>query len=92
MTPAVRRVRARRVGPEWHSAVLHACRSPGTPYSSREVIHVVLGPPRPGGTPLTDLRDAGYEVVAYGVLSSEVPECPERDDYPTCRHVLLRRG
>lgn len=83
--------RTRRVGPEWHPAVVHACGSPGTPYHSSLVLHAVLAPRRPGQTPLGDLMDAGYEVVAYGVFSSEVPGCPEAEDYPQGTHILLRR-
>lgn len=52
--------------------------------------HVVLPPRRPGDTPLSDLRDAGHRVLAYGVLPSEVPECPAAEDYPACEHLLVR--
>lgn len=53
------------------------------------VVHVVLPPRRPCETPLSDLRDAGYRVVAYGVLSEEIPECPEAESYPQCEHLLV---
>lgn len=58
----------------------------------REVIHVVLPPRRPCVTPLSDLRDTGHEVLAYGVLPEEIPECPVADAYPGCEHLLLRQS
>jgi len=30
-------------------------------------------------------------VLAYGVLSSEVPECPAADAYPGCEHLLVSK-
>ena len=54
-------------------------------------VHVVLSPRRPGETPITDLRDAGHRVVAYGVLPEEIPECSEAESYPGCEHLLLKR-
>lgn len=58
----------------------------------RSVLHVVLPSRRPLLTPLTDLQDAGYAVVAVGVLPSDLPECPVADGYPGCEHLLLRRS
>ncbi|MFC7128107.1 hypothetical protein [Haloferax chudinovii] len=52
-------------------------------------VHVVLPPRRPGETPLSDLRDAGHRVVAYGVLPEEIPECSEAESYPGCEHLLV---
>lgn len=68
---------------------LHRCETvPATRETS--VLHVVLPPRRPTGTPLTDLRDAGHVVLAVGVLPSEVPECPEAERYPWSEHLLIR--
>lgn len=78
-------------GPDWHPAVLHTCRAAGTLYASRGAIHAVLAPARPGQTPLSDIKDAGYEILAYGVFPSEVPECDHAESYPQCQHLLLRR-
>jgi hypothetical protein len=40
---------------------------------------------------VTDIEDAGYEILAYGVFPSEVPECDDAESYPQCQHLLLRR-
>ena len=58
----------------------------------RPVYHVVLPLRQSCETPITDLEDAGYEVLAYGVLPEEIPECPVADTYPGCEHLLLRRS
>lgn len=69
--------------------VIHQCETVAAT-GGREVVHVVLPPRRPCATPLSDLRDAGHEVVAVGVLPSEVPECPVADHYPGCEQLLVR--
>jgi hypothetical protein len=55
------------------------------------MVHVVLPPGRPCGTPLSDLRDAGHAVLAYGVLPEEIPECPDADTHAGCEHLLIRK-
>ena len=55
------------------------------------LLHVVLPPPQPGGTPLANLTDTGYRIVSYGVSPEEVPECPKGDSYPGCEHFLVER-
>lgn len=70
--------------------VVHRCETVAAT-GDREVIHVVLRPRRPCATPVSDLRDAGHDVLAFGVLSSEVPDCPDADAHPGCDHALLRK-
>jgi hypothetical protein len=70
--------------------VVHRCETVAAT-GGREVIHVVLPPRRPCATPVSDLRDAGHDVLAYGVLPSELPECPDVDAHPGCEHVLLQK-
>lgn len=53
------------------------------------VLHVVLTPHHLCSTPLRDLRDAGYAIVAVGVLPDELPECPAAEGYVGCEHVLI---
>ena len=73
------------------TSVVHRCETdPAT--GDLPVYHVVLPPRRPCETPITDLKDAGYEVLAYGVLPGEIPECPVADGYPGCEHLLLQRS
>lgn len=70
--------------------VVHRCETVAAT-GDREVIHVVLRPRRPCATPLSDLRDAGHDVLAVGVLPSELPACAAAESYPGCEHVLLQR-
>jgi hypothetical protein len=73
------------------TSVIHRCETvPAT--GDRPVYHVVLPPRQPCETPITDLEDAGHEVLAYGVFPEEIPECPVADEYPGCEHLLLRRS
>ncbi|QLG26561.1 hypothetical protein HUG10_02970 [Halorarum halophilum] len=44
----------------------------------------------PADTPLADLRDTGYDVLAVGVFPEELPACPAAGAYPACEHVVLR--
>jgi hypothetical protein len=69
--------------------MVHRCETVAAT-GGREVVHVVLPPRRPSGTPVSDLRDAGRDVLAFGVLPGEIPECPDADAHPGCEHVLLR--
>jgi len=70
--------------------VVHRCETVAAT-GGRDVIHVVLPPRRPCTSPVSDLRDAGHDVLAFGVLPSELPECPDADAYPGCEHLLLRK-
>lgn len=69
--------------------VVHNCRTAHS-MSEDQVIHLVLPPRRPGSTPLLDLREAGYEVVAFSPFPEEISGCPDSLDYPGCEQVLLR--
>lgn len=71
--------------------VVHRCRTDHS-MSESPVLHVVLPPRRPGSTPFSDLRDAGYEVVAVSPFPEEIPGCPVASGYPGCEQVLLRRS
>jgi len=70
--------------------VVHRCEAVLQP-SGRHVLHVVLPPRRPCATPLSDLRDAGHDVLAVSVLPSELPACAAAEAYGGCEHVLLQR-
>ena len=70
--------------------VVHRCETVAAT-GDRPVYHVVLPPRRPCETPITDLEDAGHEVLAFGVFPGEIPECPDADAHPGCEHLLLRR-
>lgn len=77
-------------GPSFGTSVVHRCETvPST--GDRPVYHVVLPPHWPCETPITDLEDAGHEVLAYGVLPEEIPECPDADAHPGCEHLLIRK-
>ena len=77
-------------GHAFGTSVVHRCETvPST--GDRPVYHIVLPPRRPCGTPITDLKDAGHQVLAYGVFPGEIPECPVADEYPVCEHLLLRQ-
>jgi hypothetical protein len=51
--------------------VVHRCETVAAT-GDREVVHVVFPSRWPCGTPLPDLRDAGHDVLAYGVLPEEI--------------------
>ena len=73
------------------TSAVHRCETvPST--GNRPVYHVVLPPRRPCEAPITDIEDAGHEVLAYGVFPGEIPECPVADGYPGYEHLLLRRS
>lgn len=80
---AVKRLRS------W-SAVDHACARPATPYSDGRLVHVVLPPRQLTSTRVTDLRDAGFDIVAFGGLPSEVPGCPVDGALGNGNHLLVR--
>jgi len=80
---AVKRLRS------W-STVGHVCARTETPYTDDRVIHVVLPPRQLTSTRVTDLRDAGFDVVASGVLPSEIPGCPLDDPLGNGHHLLIR--
>lgn len=53
------------------------------------VFHVVLSPRHLCSTPLCDLRDAGYAIVAVGVFPEELPGCPIASSSGGCEQVLI---
>lgn len=75
--------------PDLGTPVVHRCETVAA--TGRKVVHVVLPPRHPSTKSIADLRDAGYDVVAFGVFPGEVPECPEVDAYPWCEHLLIQR-
>ena len=74
----------------WPS-VLHSCDA-RTVYFEDPVRHVVISAQGPCSTPLSDLEDTGFDVVAAGVLPREVSGCDDTDRFPTGQHILLRRS
>ncbi len=66
--------------------VAHACRTL-TVYFDAPVMHATIRR-TPTTTPLSDLRDAGFDVFAYGVFPSEIDGCDV--DGIGGEHVLLR--
>jgi hypothetical protein len=77
------------------------------PNSGQRLLYVPIRPTRDRGdancslTPVqryvsapstSDLRDAGHEVLVFGVLSEETPACPDADAHPRCERLLLRRS
>jgi len=54
--------------------VVHTCRV-STVYSTASVIHAGLHRRHPTATPVSDLRDAGFDVVAVGIQPSAVGGC-----------------
>ena len=54
--------------------VIHRC-DLSHPMFDGAVTHIVLPPRRPCSTPLSDIRDAGFDVVGYGVFPSELDGC-----------------
>jgi hypothetical protein len=67
--------------------VAHACRT-STVYFDPPVIHATIHRRHPTATPVSDLRDAGFDVVAVGIQPSAVGGCSF--DEPGGRHLLLR--
>lgn len=72
------------------AGVEHACRV-STVYFDAPVIHVATAPHGPHAPRLCDFEDAGFDVVAVGVLRSEMKGCPVADAFPSGRHLILRR-
>lgn len=60
--------------PSVGTPVVHRCEADHAMFDD-PVIHVVLPPRRPGSTPLSDICDAGFDVVGYGVFPSEIDGC-----------------
>jgi hypothetical protein len=69
------------------SSVIHSCRA-RTVYFDEPVTHVVTPTHGPRATRVSDFEDAGFDVVAYGVLPSEIDGCDETGIYG--EHVLIR--
>ena len=65
------------------TSVVHRCEIVVST-DDRPILHVVLPPSQPCSTPISDLRDAGHSVLAFGMLSKQVPECPASDAYSNC--------
>ena len=74
----------------WPS-VLHSCDA-RTVYFEDPVRHVVISAQGPCSTPLSDLKDTGFDMVAAGVLPREVIGCDDADRFLRGQHVLLPRS
>lgn len=69
------------------SSVIHLCRA-RTVYFDDPVTHVVTPTHGLRAPSACDFEDAGFDVVAYGVLPSEIDGC---DETGICgEHVLIR--
>lgn len=71
------------------TSVVHRCEL-SHPMFDAPVIHVVFPPGRPCSTPRSDIQDAGFDVLATGLLPSELEECPDAGSFGNCRHLLVR--
>jgi len=72
------------------SSVVHSCRV-NTVYADRAVTHVVRNVQKSRCAGLTDFQDAGYSILAVGLVGNEVSDCSAIDDFPRCQHLLLQR-
>lgn len=72
------------------STIEHACVQTSTPYTDDPVIHVVLAPRQLTPTRVTNLRDTGFDIVAFGVFQSEIPDCSLEDVFGKGEHLLVR--
>jgi len=79
-----------RNDPSWHPAVIHTCQLPNCAHTNTPVIHVVLAPRQIGETPLTDIQDAGYDLLAASLFLGELEACDAVNQYSHCQHCLLR--
>jgi len=71
------------------TSVVHRCEL-SHPMFDAPVTHVVLPPHRPCSTPVSDIRDAGFDVVATGLFPGEIDGCDDADGYGNCQHLLVR--
>lgn len=67
--------------------VAHVCRT-STVYFDAPVIHAMIHRRHPTATPVSDLRDAGFDVVAVGMFPREIPGCDVADT--GAEHVVIR--
>ncbi|QLG48323.1 hypothetical protein [Natrinema halophilum] len=72
-----------RAAPSLGTSVVHRCELLH-PMFDVPVTHVVLPPRRPCSTPLSDIRDARFDVVATGLFPGEINGCDHADDYGNC--------
>lgn len=72
------------------STVDHVCVRTLTPYTDDPMLHVVLAPTQLPSSRVTDLRTAGFDVAAFGVVPSEVPACPLGDAVGSGDHLLVQ--
>lgn len=72
------------------TSIKHVCIQSPRANPNDAVIHVILSSDLLASNGVTDLRDAGFEVFAFGVLPSAIPDCPRNDSVGTGDHLLLR--
>lgn len=70
----------------WPS-VVHACRT-NSAYRD-DVIHVVRASGSTGRALLDDLEDAGFNVIAVGMLPSEIKDCSAASQFGNGQHLLI---
>jgi len=71
----------------WPS-IEHVCVR-NTSYSEDLVLHLVMAPKKHTSIQVTNLRDAGFSIVAFGLFSSEVSGCSPSDKFGTKEHLLV---
>jgi len=69
--------------------VIHRC-DLSHPMFDGSVIHVVLPSRRPCSTPMSDIRDAGFDILGTGLLPGEIDACEGVDGLGNCQHLLVR--
>jgi hypothetical protein len=69
--------------------VVHRCELSHLMFDA-PVTHVVLPARRPCSTPLSDIRAAGFDVLATGLFPGEIDGCDDAGAYGNSQHLLVR--
>jgi hypothetical protein len=78
-----------RQGVSQGTPVVHQCELSHLMFDA-PVTHVVLPPSRVYSTPLSDIRAAGFDVLATGLFPGEIGGCDDAGAYGNCQHLLVR--
>lgn len=73
------------------TSVVHRCEL-SHPMFDAPVIHVVFPPRRPCSTLVSDIRDAGFDIVATGLFPEEINGCDDVGRNENCQHLLVKRS
>jgi len=71
------------------TGVIHRC-DLSHPMFDGSVTHVVLPSRHPCSTPMSDIRDAGFDILGTGLLPGEIDACDAVDGFRNCQHLLIR--